>query len=119
MIQIRHGVFETNSSSTHSLTICMESDYDKWRNGEVLFHHDYRTGEDKFITEEEAMDFLRSHKYDPDTMSVDELHDAMLDEDMYSYRRFYDEGYLETFFEDFVTPNGEAVVAFGKYGYDG
>ena len=27
--QIRRGVFETNSSSVHSLTMCMESDYDR------------------------------------------------------------------------------------------
>ena len=29
--QIRRGVFETNSSSVHSLTMCMESDYDRWQ----------------------------------------------------------------------------------------
>ena len=28
--QIRRGVFESNSSSVHSLTMCMESDYDRW-----------------------------------------------------------------------------------------
>lgn len=27
--QIRRGVYETNSSSCHSLTMCMESDYDR------------------------------------------------------------------------------------------
>ena len=32
--QIRRGVFETNSSSTHSITMCMKSDYDRWSNGE-------------------------------------------------------------------------------------
>ena len=26
--QIRRGVFETNSSSTHSLTMCLKSDYE-------------------------------------------------------------------------------------------
>lgn len=33
MIQIRQGVFETNSSSTHSLCITTENDYKKWCNG--------------------------------------------------------------------------------------
>ena len=28
--QVRCGVFETNSSSVHSLCMCMESDYEKW-----------------------------------------------------------------------------------------
>ena len=29
MKTIRIGTFETNSSSTHSITMCMESDYEK------------------------------------------------------------------------------------------
>ena len=43
--QVRQGVFETNSSSTHSLTICTENEYDKWKKGELLF--DY--WDDKFV----------------------------------------------------------------------
>lgn len=35
--QIRRGVFETNSSSTHSLTMCSEEEFEKWKNGEILF----------------------------------------------------------------------------------
>ena len=35
VIKMRQGVFETNSSSTHSITMCNESDYDKWVNGEL------------------------------------------------------------------------------------
>ena len=34
---MRRGVFETNSSSTHSLTICTEEEFEKWQNGELLF----------------------------------------------------------------------------------
>ena len=28
--QIRRGVFETNSSSTHSITMCSNKEYEKW-----------------------------------------------------------------------------------------
>ena len=35
--QIRQRVFETNSSSTHSITMCMKSDYDKWVAGELIW----------------------------------------------------------------------------------
>jgi len=35
--QIRRGVFETNSSSTHSLTMCSEEEFEQWKNGELLF----------------------------------------------------------------------------------
>ena len=32
-----------------------------------------------------------------------------------------DEGseYLEGFYQEFTTPSGETIVAFGEYGYDG
>ena len=33
-IQVRKGLFETNSSSVHSLVLCSESEYEKWKNGE-------------------------------------------------------------------------------------
>lgn len=31
MQTLRRGVFETNSSSTHSITMCLESEYEKWK----------------------------------------------------------------------------------------
>lgn len=37
---VRRGTFETNSSSTHSITMCKESDFDKWKNGELYFCQD-------------------------------------------------------------------------------
>lgn len=33
--QIRRYVFETNSSSVHSLTMCSGEEFKKWKNGEV------------------------------------------------------------------------------------
>ena len=36
---IRQGVFETNSSSTHSLTICSGEEYSKWENGELYWNY--------------------------------------------------------------------------------
>lgn len=35
--QIRRGIFESNSSSTHSLTMCSEEEFEQWKNGELLF----------------------------------------------------------------------------------
>lgn len=34
--QVRAGVFETNSSSEHSIAIMGKSDYDRWKNGELV-----------------------------------------------------------------------------------
>ena len=52
---IRRGVFETNSSSTHSLTLCKQEEYDKWESGELLLC--INTG--ALVTKEEALRDIR------------------------------------------------------------
>lgn len=37
---IRCGVFETNSSSTHSVTICSDEEYTKWEDGELYWSYE-------------------------------------------------------------------------------
>lgn len=34
--QIRNNVFETNSSSTHAMSICSRMMFDKWQNGDAF-----------------------------------------------------------------------------------
>lgn len=34
---IRRGLFETNSSSVHSIVMCNSDEYNKWRNGDVYY----------------------------------------------------------------------------------
>lgn len=50
MQTIRNGVFETNSSSTHSLTMCTENEYKSWLDGKLCFHMDG----DRFVSLERA-----------------------------------------------------------------
>lgn len=38
-ISVRRGIFETNSSSVHSLTMCNKSDYDAWKDGELIYNY--------------------------------------------------------------------------------
>lgn len=128
MRQVRRNVFETNSSSTHSITICMESDYDKWIAGEVYLNKNggwcsnsiYK--EKQFVTKEEAIDILTNSKYPPKcdliTLEDGELEDYFRGEEIYTYDN-YGYGYLESYEESFTTPNGDKIVAFGQYGYDG
>ena len=128
MIQIRNGVFETNSSSTHSLVMCMKNDYDKWVNREVYLNNEagwssYSGYKNKqFVTKEEAIDIITNNKYPPDidlfTMNNDELEEYFKDNEIYTFDN-YDNDYLESFTEEFTTPNGDTVVSFGQYGYDG
>lgn len=98
--QIRRGVFETNSSSCHSLTMCMESDYNKWKDGKLAW--DRRCDELVPITEEVRKSMNN-------------------DEGQYlTYEQFNDYDYVEfeTYYESFTTPNGENICAFGYYGHD-
>lgn len=103
--QVRCGVFETNSSSVHSLCMCMESDYEKWKNGEMVFDR----WSDELI---------------PITDEIREEIESSLDDysgHYFTYEDFFDYGCnrYETFETGMTTPNGEEVVSFGYYGYDG
>lgn len=126
MIQTRFSVFETNSSSTHTLQILNAGDYKKLESGEYLLSRWY----DGVYTVEEAVkvcvkEWNAWHQSDPKT--VDEIMDMDYDDrmDFLSTERFetldhyMDDEYLETFEERFTTPSGDEVVVFGKYGYDG
>ena len=72
--QVRHEIFEINSSSLYFLVMCMESDYDKWDKGETLLFPGsgwYYPENNKplikhFYTKEEAIAFEKSSKYPPD-----------------------------------------------------
>ena len=39
MYQIRQGVFETNSSSTHSLCICTKKEYEDFKDGKLSYNY--------------------------------------------------------------------------------
>ena len=47
---IRKGIFETNSSSTHSLVMCKKEEYEAWKKGDVF----YNICDQKFLTPEQA-----------------------------------------------------------------
>ena len=120
--QIRFGVFETNSSSTHSLTMMMKSDYERWENENLYLFNGYTYGWDfnkpvtnALYTREEAIEFVKNSRYyDP----VDEISDEYLKEFDFISCDVEGNEYLESFYEEFTTPSGETIVAFGEYGND-
>lgn len=115
MKTIRVGYFETNSSSTHSITMCMKADYERWEKGEVLF--DLRFG--KLVTREEAIESLKKNKQyqNIDWDNQDEVNDA-LEEDFLIKKAYYDRTEGECYVEEFTTPSGDVIVAFGEKGRD-
>lgn len=120
--QIRRGVYETNSSSVHSITMCTGEEYSKWENNEILYWEE----EDKFGTREEIIEELKVRRWYsgklryPDTNweDEDEVNDIFSDEQIKTYEEFFDDEWYETYFDTYITPNGEKVIAFGYYGHD-
>ena len=108
--QIRLGVFETNSSMTHALTMCTNSEYHKWKNDEVY----WQRWSDDFITIEEAKKAFESDSY------FDDFDEYRREEGLLTYDEFDDYDYMpfETFGESYTTPNGEIIHVFGYYGHD-
>lgn len=121
MRTIRIGTFETNSSSTHSITMCMESDFLKWQNGEMYWNRWNEELVPKEIVEEK---FLKENpevsKEDPDFKDKFEEYLSDDDKTYYTYEEFNDYDYIEyeTYANKYNTPNGDTVVAFGYYGQD-
>lgn len=102
MKQVRQSVFETNSSSVHSLTMCSGQQMQDWKDGKTFYH--------KYGRKDWEVATPRLLDMDPE--------DRMEGEELYAYDEFWDnlyEGY-EGFEDSYTTPNGETVYAFGYYG---
>lgn len=127
--QIRRGTFETNSSSVHSLTMCMKSDYDRWKHDDLFLFagSDYGYfGEspkyNHFYTKDEAIAFEKTSKYSSidECKNDDEIMEILHENEWYDYDYFWDKycEYYETFECSMATTNGEEVISFGYYGHD-
>lgn len=149
IFQVRQGVFETNSSSTHTLTICSKDDFDKWEKGEVFWlDNDWqKLGTDKeFVTPKELEELAEQYNEEQQkridsgdkfahTVDIDKVLNEQRDCDSY-YNSYWDtersafeaytmddwyarNGDLETYSRSFTSPSGDEMVAFGAFGYDG
>jgi hypothetical protein len=97
-ISVRPNVFETNSSSTHCLVIVSKSDWEKFKEGKFL----YNRWDEELVPN-----------------NANRIEDEDIDEDKYlTYEQFWGIEY-ETFEYSYTTENGDEIVAFGYYGYDG
>jgi hypothetical protein len=112
--QVRLGVFETNSSMTHALTMCTDSEYRKWVDGEVYWEK-WNDGFEsvKEVDNELDKDNFKSDYYD----SYEEMRAS---KGYLTYNEFNDYDYVpfETFEETYTTPSRDVVHAFGYYGHD-
>ena len=121
MIQVRKNVFETNSSSTHSLVMATASEFDKWQSGEYYYCNSWYSWDEEHAPEAFKGKFKEGSFFP--VAEVDAYYEAKGEEresyDFQTYEEFCDSDYLE--FEDYsyTTPGGEEIVAIAKFGYDG
>ena len=140
---IRQCVFETNSSSTHSLNIVSEEDFDAWKCGKLLYDEDEEVlvpakkhvdtkqkWSEEYIEENTTKisngfifdnvfyptkeDIIKSVEIDDDALDgFIEDHDG---ERHQTYEEYFINGTYETF-EQHHTIKGIEIAAFGYYGY--
>lgn len=103
--QIRRNVFETNSSSVHSITMCTDEEYNRWIDGELI----YDRGSEELV---EITDEIREN--------IEENKREGYSPDYLTYEQYTDYDYIdyETYHETTRTPKGEKIHAFGYYGHD-
>lgn len=128
MIKIRKGVFETNSSSTHSMVIVPDNDKEYYVLG----------WDDEVFTKEELIDYLKEgiNNYNRENPSDEKLfpENADLctlvtlaiecsviweDEKPQTIEQWLDSDYLENDTTYYKTPGGEDLIIYSKFGRDG
>lgn len=108
MRQIRAGVFETNSSSVHSLTMCNADEYEAWKEGKKVYDEDSEEFLDITPEIQEEMEMYKREKY------------GVWDMKYLTYNDYWErhKNSDESFEYEHTTKSGEKVIAFGYYGYD-
>ena len=133
--QIRRSIFETNSSSTHSICICTEEELDKWENGEFLYNTNTNKLEpvrqlnswEKKKAEDEYTDSKTIFQKDWSDLSEDAraqwYRKYALDNDSNSWRfktsdEYFNDSDLHSYTKHYTSPSGDKLVIFGLYGED-
>ena len=115
MKNIRFGVFETNSSSVHTLIICNDKEYNDLVNGKMLISCDY----DKLISIKDAIEeYNKIGKKEIEITGDTDIETALKLLEEYEIATTYEnygDGY-EFYDESYTTNNGEVIHAFGYYG---
>ena len=136
MIKVRQGVFETNSSSTHSIIIIEDDDFQAWKKGEKFFIED--TG--KFVDKKEAEKIKKEIRFDclmynisnnkdrnieaiEEDRLIEELDESLEEDGDYilylpmSYDKFCNiDRDLEQDYNTYTTKNGEKIHILCSYG---
>lgn len=123
---IRQNTFETNSSSTHSLTICTAKQWEEFKTTDkYLADWDgelFLVDELIEVMKKEAIEHPNWYE-DIDLNNRESCIEYLTEDDYFTYETWgsYDKwsDWAEAYEEEFTTPSGDKMVAFGAYGYNG
>ena len=122
---IRRNLFESNSSSTHSLVIMSDNEHTDWMCGRKWLCRGnwlYRNllnppGRGKLYNKDEVRSFISQiGETENNYSSEDEL---FYDNDFESYDIWSSNEYLEYEDAEYVTSSGEKIIVCCKYGFEG
>lgn len=134
MINIRRNVFETNSSSSHSITIVPTSKFDDWVNNRNHCYFSTIYEDLVCLTDKKDSQTQKLYKDAAEIWRVDgregtfqeQSEDTQLDYILDIYNLLTYQQWRYEWFEGFdyttvnyVTKHGDHITAFGKGGYDG
>lgn len=111
MRTIRIGVFETNSSSVHSLTMCSQEDYDKFLAGELYRYKDELVSEEKI---KEKFEEQKDKRWG--TQDYEKFKEEAIEERTFATSDNFCHEEYEKFSYSYTTKSGDKVVAFGYSG---
>lgn len=123
MIQTRFGVFETNSSSTHSLILCTDETYQKFLKEELFVDWE----EEEFITLDELRLTVKKtidsedrwHQRYPTQQEIDEMEPWELIEVLDDWNRCYGaHNYNRGEHREMLLSSGERIHALSEFYYN-
>ncbi len=138
MRQIRRNVFETNSSSTHSISITTKKMFEDWKQGKVKYNKWADTWlTAKELTEGDIKNCIEEYMSNKPSYykNWDDLDEKDKQRELEAYAGKYldtsDNGYTYLEYRDsisgdceysckcYTTEHGDEIVVFGYGGYDG
>lgn len=133
MYQIRQGVFETNSSSTHSMCICTEEEFANFNGNKAMWDkntgkivptnkitHNYVQRAKEYYTKQQTSFMKDWDSLSPESQLefiVSQFDQSYAGDWLFEGKTFYKDWGREynTFENHFETPSGDQMVAFGEY----
>lgn len=119
MIKVRSNVFETNSSSVHTICLCSKDVYERWAESRSEIKEDSYLWDkytDNLIPISEILSDIPMTFKD-----AKEINFSCLPEHYYTAERYYDymnDKWYEMYHTETTSPSGDEMVAFGYFGHD-